>query len=80
MSDPDHRNPTPGRRPARRDPVLTFFMFVGGIILLLPGLCSLYVIITDSEFRGLAPEFFMFWIAFLLMGYLGITYIKRALS
>jgi drug/metabolite transporter (DMT)-like permease len=54
-------------------------MFVGGIILLLPGLCSLYFILTDWSSET-APMLIIFWAAFFLMGYLGIRLIARAVS
>jgi len=82
MREGDHREPTSGARRARQDPVLKFFMFVGGVILMLPGLCSLFFIIAEPrwEVSPMLVMLIIFWIAFFLMGYLGFTYIKRALS
>ena len=56
MSDSDHRETATAQPAVRRHPALTVLMIVGGIVLLLPGLCSMAFIVVFSG-EGLAGLF-----------------------
>ena len=74
MSDPA-RDPAIGT-PAPRSPALTVLMIISGIILLLPGLCSLFFI-----FGGLVKSSgdVQFVASMLLVGALGVAFLWWAI-
>ena len=79
MADSDRPTsppPLPPRPPQQRDGCLTALMIVIGIILLLPGLCSLFFI-----FGGLVKSSgdVQFVASMLLVGALGVAFIWRAI-
>lgn len=59
MSDanipPEAPEPPPLRPPAQRDGCLTAFMIIAGIVLLLPGLCTLLIGAGQLSSPGVAP-------------------------
>jgi len=75
MSD-DIPPPLPSRPPPQGDGCLTAIMIVIGIVLLLPGLCSLFFI-----FGGLvkSAEDVQFVAGLLLVGALGVALLWRAI-
>ena len=80
MSDPA-RDPATAT-PARRNPALTALMIVAGIILLLPGLCSLVfiVVLVSDSFRDAFsdPGLTMLWIVCLAVSAGGVLLIRHA--
>ena len=74
MSD---QPPAPGRRV---DPVLTVLLLLGGIILLLPGLCSLVAIaiIVGDGLGDIPGSVFLLWIFCFALTAWGISLIRYA--
>jgi ABC-type dipeptide/oligopeptide/nickel transport system permease subunit len=84
MSDPQNppRNP-PMAAPARH-PVVTALMVVAGIIMLLPGLCSLIFVATLVYEQPLGifnePGLLMLWVMLIAIGWGGFVLIRRAMA
>jgi hypothetical protein len=74
----DQEPARPGGPKPRRSPFANFLMVLLGIILLLPGLCSIRfaaVILSNLDFGPL-----LLWVAGLLIAALGINLIVRGTS
>jgi hypothetical protein len=65
--------PTPRQR---RSPFLTFLMVLGGIILLLPGLCA--VIFVTGSGGGADPGLSLLWLICFVVSALGVILIAKA--
>ena len=82
MSDSDHRDSASATPPARRHPALTVLMIAGGIILLLPGLCSLVfiVVLVSDSFRDAFSDsgLVMLWLVCFAVAAGGILLIRHA--
>jgi hypothetical protein len=71
--------PQPG--PPRFRRFMAFVAFVVGLVLLLPGLCSLFfadIALDALRGRGNGPLLLELWIAGVLIGRLGVALIVRA--
>jgi len=80
MSDPGHQPSATGTPPARPSPAVTALLIVGGIILLLPGLCSLFFILAllGEGFRSLVePSLIALWVVCFAVSVGGILLIRR---
>jgi len=82
MSESDHRDAAAAAPPARRHPALTVLMIVGGIVLLLPGLCSLafIVVLSGESLAGLFddPGLLGLWAVCFAVSAGGILLIRHA--
>jgi hypothetical protein len=78
MSD---QQPTPPHRSPRRNPWVTALLILIGIILLLPGLCSVIfsAILLTSSGSGGDPGFLPLLISCFLIGVIGVVLIVFAI-
>ena len=80
MSDREQQPSTTTVPPPRPHPAITALMIVGGIILLLPGLCSLFFILAllGEDFRSLVePSLIALWVVCFAVSVGGILLIRR---
>ena len=79
MSDPP-TPPVPRPRPRALSPVMMVLLIGAGIILLLPGLCSLasIVILSGIDPRGIDIGFILLWTACLAASAGGVMLIRYA--
>ena len=81
MSESNHRESAPAA-PAGRNPALTVLMIVAGIVLLLPGLCSLtfIVVLASDSLAGLFddPGLLGLWAVCFAISAGGILLIRHA--
>jgi TRAP-type mannitol/chloroaromatic compound transport system permease small subunit len=82
MSESDSRESATAAPPAPPHPALTALMIVGGIVLLLPGLCSLFFIVAlfGESFNDIFsdPGLVGLWIVCLLISAGGVLLIRQA--
>jgi hypothetical protein len=60
-----------------RHPVLTILMVIFGVILLLPGVCSLFFMVGTGS-SGTQPLLVLLWIVCFLIAFGGIMLIRQA--
>ena len=72
--DPSLSNLPPPRQ--RRSPFLTVLMVLGGIVLMLPGLCA--VIFVTAAGAGSDPALSMLWLVCFVISALGVILIAKA--
>jgi ABC-type dipeptide/oligopeptide/nickel transport system permease subunit len=81
MSDPQNPPRNPQIAGQARHPVVTALMVIAGIILLLPGLCTLIFVATLVYEQPLGifnePGLLMLWIILIAIGWGGFVLIRR---